>query len=82
MTDKIRKVLAEHGRLSVEVTEVKDADDLYGLGMTSHASVSVMLGLEEAFGVEFPEYMLRRATFTSIAAIRRSLDELLAPPAT
>jgi len=80
MTDKIREVLAEHGRLSVEVTDVKDTDDLYGLGLTSHASVSVMLGLEEAFAVEFPEYMLRRASFSSIAAIRQSLDELLAPP--
>jgi acyl carrier protein len=78
MTDKIRDVLAHNARLSVDMTDVKDVDDLYGLGMTSHASVSVMLGLEEAFGVEFPEYMLRRATFTSIGSIRRSLDELLA----
>jgi acyl carrier protein len=80
MTDKIREVLAEHGRLSVDVSEVRDGDDLYGLGLTSHASVSVMLALEDTFSVEFPEYMLRKSTFESVAAIREALDELSASP--
>ena len=29
--------------------------------MTSHASVNVMLALEDEFDIEFPEAMLRRA---------------------
>jgi len=44
--------------------------------MTSHASVNVMLALEEAFDVEFPESMLRKSTFESVAAIRTALDGL------
>lgn len=45
--------------------------------MTSHASVNLMLALEDAFDVEFPERLLRRRTFESIAAIASALDELL-----
>ena len=38
--------------------------------MTSHASVNVMLALEDAFDIEFSEKMLRKSTFESIASIR------------
>ncbi len=44
--------------------------------MTSHASVNVMLGLEDAFDVEFPDRMLRRDVFESIASIEAALSEL------
>ena len=44
--------------------------------MTSHASISVMLGLEDAFDVEFPDRMLTREVFSSIASIRAALSEL------
>ena len=70
-------MLEEHARLVVDVAELSDDDDLFRLGMTSHASVRVMLALEDEFGVEFPEHMLRRRTFESIASIRQSLKELL-----
>jgi len=48
--------------------------------MTSHASVSVMLALEDSFGVEFPEHMLRKSTFESLGSIRKELTELLETP--
>jgi acyl carrier protein len=76
MDDTIRKVIAEHGRLPVDVATLSDDDDLFQAGLTSHASVNVMLALEEAFDVEFPESMLRKATFESVAAIRSALGEL------
>jgi acyl carrier protein len=44
--------------------------------MTSHASVNVMLALEEAFDFEFPETMLKKSTFESIAAIRAGVLEV------
>ena len=44
--------------------------------MTSHASVNVMLALEDHFDVEFPDRMLTRAVFESIASIERALIEL------
>jgi len=76
MEVQIRQVLAEHARLAVDIGTLGDRDDLYQAGMTSHASVSVMLDLEDAFDVEFPERMLRKATFESVAAIKEALSEL------
>ena len=76
MDETIRGILAEHGHLPVDVEKLRDEDDLYQAGMTSHASVNVMLALEDEFDTEFPEAMLRKSTFESIAAIRVSLGEL------
>ncbi|MFO0671242.1 MAG: acyl carrier protein [Polyangiaceae bacterium] len=76
MNDKIRKILKDHGRLSKEVDTLADDSDLYQAGMTSHASVNVMLALEGEFDVEFPDHMLKRSVFESIAAIRGAIEEL------
>jgi len=76
MNDAIRAILKEHARLAVDVVTLKDEADLYDAGLTSHATVNVMLALEDHFGVEFPERMLRRHAFESIAAISASIGEL------
>jgi acyl carrier protein len=77
ITADIRGIVAEHGRLAVDVGSLADDSDLYQAGLTSHASVNLMLALEEHFDVEFPERMLRRGAFASIAAIRTGLEELI-----
>jgi len=77
MTDQIREIVAQYGRLPVEVGGLSDDDDLYRAGLTSHASVNLMLALEDAFDLEFPERLLRRQTFESISAIREAVEELL-----
>jgi acyl carrier protein len=74
--DRIREVLKEHGRLPFEVGSLRDDDDLYEHGLTSHASVNIMLALEDEFGIEFPDVLLRKGTFESIAAIRSALVSL------
>jgi acyl carrier protein len=76
MDETIRKILAEHANLPVDVAKLGDEDDLYQVGMTSHASVNVMLAIEDEFDIEFPEAMLRKSTFESVAAIRVALGEL------
>ena len=76
MEEEIRRVLAEHARLAVDVEQIGVDDDLFEAGMTSHANVNVMLALEEAFDVEFPEATLRRSTFETIAAIKATLAQL------
>jgi len=76
--DQIRAVLRDHGRLKQDVSGLCADDDLYQFGMTSHASVNVMLALEGTFGVEFPDHMLKRSVFCSIASIQRALSELTA----
>lgn len=76
MTERIREIVQQHGRLSTDIAQVPDTGDLYQAGLTSHASVNLMLALEEAFNVEFPERMLRRRTFETIANIRDAISEL------
>ncbi len=78
VTARIRAVLQQHGRLAHDVATLDDSADLYQAGMTSHASVNVMLGLEGEFDVEFPDHLLTRSVFSSIAAIRTALGELAA----
>jgi len=77
MDETIRNILAEHGRFSIDVSHIDEKDDLFRAGMTSHASVNVMLALEDEFDVEFPESMLRKSTFESVCAIRAALCELV-----
>jgi acyl carrier protein len=72
----IRNILSAHGRLPVDVATLADDHDLYAAGLTSFSAVQVMLGLEEAFDVEFPERMLNRKTFSSIAAIGACIGEI------
>ncbi len=78
MDEKIRQAITDHARLPVDVSTLGDDTDLYQAGMTSHASVNVMLALEDAFDIEFPDRMLRRDVFESVAAIRAALTELSA----
>jgi acyl carrier protein len=72
----IRTVLRDHGRLQKDPLTIADLDDLFQAGMTSHSSVNVMLALEGALDVEFPDHMLKRSVFASVNAIREALSQL------
>jgi acyl carrier protein len=74
---RIRAVLAKYGRLAQDPDALAESADLYQAGLTSHASVNVMLGLESEFDVEFPDQMLTRSVFSSVAAIRAALVQLI-----
>ncbi|MGZ8561991.1 MAG: acyl carrier protein [Candidatus Limnocylindria bacterium] len=76
MTEEIRQVIRAHVRLPVDVDQLDDSADLYQAGMTSHASVGLMLALEDAFDVEFPDSMLTRGVFQSVASIAAALGQL------
>jgi len=77
MQDKVRDVLAAHGRMAVDIREVDDQADLYKLGLTSHAAVDVMLALEEAFDIEFPEEVLKKSSFASVHNITQLVEGLV-----
>jgi acyl carrier protein len=72
----IRAVLRDHARLPVNVDTLGDDADLFAAGMSSHASVNVMLALEDTFDIEFPDVMLKRSVFESISAIDAAVTEL------
>jgi acyl carrier protein len=77
MQDQIRDVLAAHGRMAVDPREVDSQADLYELGLTSTASVNVMLALEEALGIEFPDEVLKKSTFASVHNIEQAVEGLV-----
>jgi acyl carrier protein len=72
----IRRIVGEHGRLEVDIASVTDDDDLYERGMTSHAVVNVMLELEDEMDFEFPDEMLKKHTFQTLANIRGALETI------
>jgi acyl carrier protein len=63
--------------MAVDPREVDDQADLYDLGLTSHASVDVMLALEDALDIEFPDEVLKKSTFASVANIEQVVQGLV-----
>lgn len=61
--------ILDTGRIDTE-------SDLFDAGMTSHASVRLMLALEDAFDIEFPDEMLQREYFSSVESIRRCVSQI------
>jgi acyl carrier protein len=76
MTSTIRELLAKHGGLPVPADQLADTADLYEAGLSSFASVQLMLALEDEFDVEFPENLLNRKSFSSIEAIADALSQI------
>lgn len=76
MSTEIRDILKEHARLNTDADALAADADLYEAGMNSHASVNVMLALEDAFDIEFPDRMLKRGVFASIVSIEAAVAEL------
>ena len=74
--DAIRSTLATYGKIRADVVTLADDDDLYQAGLTSHASINVMIALEDGLEIEFPEALLRRSTFQSIGNLREAIRSL------
>jgi acyl carrier protein len=76
MIDRLRALVADHAGLAVDMAGLAQDADLYRAGMSSFASVQLMLALEEAFDIEFPEAMLSPRTFSSLDAIQAAVTQL------
>ena len=74
--EKIRDIVLQHARLPVDPSAVTPDADLYAAGLTSLTTVHLMLALEDAFEVEFPDRLLGRKTFESIRSIAEAITEL------
>jgi acyl carrier protein len=61
----------------VPVADLRDDASLYGAGLTSHATVNVMLAVENEFDIEFPAALLRRSTFESIDSVCSAVEGVL-----
>ncbi len=76
MIDRVRALVSDHAGLATDVSSLAQDADLYRAGMSSFASVQLMLALEEAFDIEFPETMLSPRTFSSLSAIEAAVAQL------
>lgn len=76
MEDRLREIIAKFGRLPIAVNTLASDDDLYEAGLSSLASVNLMLAVEEAFDVEFPDHLLTRRSFQSIASLTNVVSDL------
>ena len=77
VTGTVCRVLDIHAKLTVPASSLVADADLYAAGMTSHAIVNVMLAVEDAFDIEFPDALLTKSTFCSIGTISAAIEGLL-----
>ena len=47
---------------------------MFEKGLDSFGSVQLMLALEDRFGLEFPDHLLNRRSFSSIRAIHETVS--------
>ena len=80
MKAKIRALLERLGEFPAHPETLRDDADLHAAGLSSYGTVELMVAIEEAFGVEFPDAMLTRATFGSIDSVAAAVSALLAGP--
>lgn len=76
MKATIRHILGEVARLTVPADELNDGTDLYEVGLSSLATVHVMLAIENAFDIEIPDRMLTRQLFRSIDSLAAAVQQI------
>ena len=76
MKATIRNILGEVARLDVPLATLADNDDLYAAGLSSLATVHVMLALENAFDIEIPDQMLTRQLFRSVHSLAAAVEAI------
>ena len=72
----IRQLVATHGKLQVEITELDDSSNLFEAGLTSLNTVNLMLAIEDQFDTEFTDDALTRDTFQSVNSLLSVLRSL------
>ena len=77
LKDRIRNIVKDNVRIGAPFSALEDSTPLYQAGMTSYASVQLMLALENEFSLEFPDVMLNREVFESIDSIANAIAIVL-----
>lgn len=65
---RVKQVIIRTLSLEVDADEIDDEDELFGggLGLNSMATIEIIVGLEEEFGIEVPDEDLRVELFDSV----------------
>jgi acyl carrier protein len=75
--NRIQQVIADYADIETEASTLALDDSLFDAGMSSRASVGVMLGLESEFDIQFPEELLKREVFESVRSIAIAVESLI-----
>jgi acyl carrier protein len=76
MRDRVRTIIGSMNLLPVPIDGLSDQDSLFDAGMTSFGSVQLMLAVEEAFDIEFPNSLLTRKTFATVGGLTAAVEQL------
>ena len=65
---RVKQTIIRMLSLEVDAEEIDDEDALFGdgLGINSMATIEIVVGLEEEFGIEVPDEELRVELFDSV----------------
>ena len=65
---RVKRAIIRTLSLEVDADEIDDEDELFGgdLGLNSMATIEIIVGLEEEFGIEVPDEDLRVELFDSV----------------
>jgi acyl carrier protein len=72
----IRGVLADEGGLGDLAGTIDDDADLFQAGLTSLGVVSVLMKLEDALQLSFPDELVSVETFSRVVTIRAAVEQL------
>lgn len=79
--DRIRHLLRRHARLRVSVEFLDDEASLFAAGLDQAATISLMLAIEDEFGINLPDSLALQTTFASVSSLRRTVERLTRLPA-
>jgi acyl carrier protein len=69
MKTVLRRILSETASLDVPIETLSDSADLYAAGLTSMATVRVMMAIEDEFSIEIPGQFMTHSLFQSIDSL-------------
>lgn len=75
----VRQVIEEQLNFALHGSQLGPDDSLWDMGMTSLTCLGLMLNIEDAFGIELPEPLLKESTFFSINSIVAAVDGVRNP---
>jgi acyl carrier protein len=76
MKTVLRRILSETASLDVPVETLSDSADLYAAGLTSMATVRVMIAVEDEFSIEIPGRFMTHSLFQSIDSLASVIAQI------
>lgn len=76
LRERVRRVVESCAQIPGGLASLAPDASLYDAGMSSRASVTVMIALEAEFDLEFPDELLNRNVFESIASIAAAIEKI------